>query len=83
MYVPPQIIMSNLKLEGVMSKATKDYSEIKLPQGLLGHEKIVGVTNFRGDVVIATEHHVYRMSNDHFGEIMFESVGRRDDALYQ
>ena len=46
--------------------------EIKLPQGMFREEKIVGVTNFRGDVIIATEYHVYRMSHDEFTGVKFE-----------
>jgi uncharacterized OB-fold protein len=45
--------------------------EIVMPKGILGEELIVGITNFRGDVIIATEFHVYRMSHDKFTEIKF------------
>ena len=46
--------------------------EIKIPHGLFNGEKIVGVTNFRGDVIIATEYRLYRMSHDELTEVKFE-----------
>jgi len=55
----------------------KRWREIDIPQGVMGEEKIVGIVNFRDDVIIATEHRVLRMSHDEFEEVKFEQVENR------
>lgn len=52
----------------------KKYQEIELPRGELGKERIVGIVNFRGDVVIATEYRVLRMSQDDYDELVFTQL---------
>lgn len=51
-----------------------NYQEIKLPRGELGKERIIGIVNFRGDVIIATEYRVLRMSQDDFDELVFTQI---------
>ena len=53
------------------------YKEIDLPRGVLGQERIVGIVNFRGDVIIATERRVLRMTHDEFTEVKFEELENR------
>jgi len=53
---------------------SKKYHEIELPRGELGKERIVGIVNFHGDVIIATEYRVFRMTEDKFDEVMFEQT---------
>ena len=48
--------------------------QIDLPGGLLGAERIVGVVNFRGAVIVATEYRVLRMTKDEFTELKFEQT---------
>lgn len=50
---------------------------IDIPHGELGSEKIVGIVNFREYVIIATEYHVYRMSQDEFNEVKFEMTEKK------
>jgi len=50
------------------------YEEIKLPCGEHGKEKIVGIVNFKGDVIIATEWRVLRLSQNEFGESEFAPI---------
>ena len=57
----------------------KKYTEITLPVGVFGKDRIVGIVNFRGDVIIATEYRVFRMTNDQFDEVMFEQVENNND----
>ena len=65
------------ELPPLPARGIKRYQEIELPRGLLGQERIVGIVNFRGDVIIATEHRVLRMSHDEFTEVKFEQVENR------
>lgn len=51
-----------------------NHQEIKLPRGELGKERIIGIVNFRGDVIIATEYRVLRMSQDDFDELVFTQI---------
>ena len=50
------------------------YTEIHIPKGVLADERIVGIVNFRGDIIIATEYRVLRMTEDQFSEIQFEQI---------
>jgi len=56
------------------NRPLRKFHEVKLPIGVFGKEMIVGIVNFRGDVIIATQSRVFRMSEDEFQEVKFEQV---------
>lgn len=60
-----------------MMEERKKWTELNIPQGVMGQERIVGIVNFRDDVIIATEHRVLRMSHDEFTEVKFEQQENR------